>query len=77
MSKLLDAIIEEGNRLKASGWKPKFKGDTGINVCQVMIDSEFKARNEWDTAFVETFKEIKEEEDWCHYSGMPSPAAYK
>jgi len=59
MSKLLDAIIEEGNRLKASGWKPKFRGDTGINVCQVMIDSKFEARNEWDTAFMETFKEIK------------------
>ena len=59
MSKLLDAMIEEGKRLKASGWKPKFRGDTGINVCQVMIDSKFKARNEWDTAFVETFKMIK------------------
>mgnify|MGYP003667230645 CR=1 FL=1 len=49
MSKLLDALIEEGKRLKASGWKPRFRGDTGINVCQ----------NEWDTAFVETFKEIE------------------
>jgi|TARA_R110002073_G_scaffold75154_2_gene183380 hypothetical protein len=58
MSKLLDAIIEEGKRLKASGWEPKFRGDTGINVCQVMIDSKFKSRNEWDIAFVETFKEI-------------------
>lgn len=58
MSKLLDAIIKEGKRLKASGWEPKFRGDTGINVCQVMIDSNFKSRNEWDIAFVETFKEI-------------------
>ena len=59
MSELLEAIIKEQKRLKESGWKPKFRGDTGINVCQVMIDSEFKARNEWDTAFVETFKEIE------------------
>jgi hypothetical protein len=59
MSKLLTAIIKEHEKLKMSGWKPKFRGDTGINVCQVMIDSKFKARNEWDTAFVETFKEIK------------------
>jgi hypothetical protein len=59
MSKLLDAIIEEGKRLKASGWKPKFRGDTGINVGQVMIDSKFESRNEWDTAFVETFKGIE------------------
>jgi hypothetical protein len=61
MSKLLDALLKEQERLKASGWKPKFRGDTGINVCQVMIDSEFKARNEWDTAFVETFKEIQKQ----------------
>ena len=59
MSKLLDAIIEEGKRLKASGWKPKFRGDTGINVCQVMIVNKFESRNEWDTAFVETFKGIE------------------
>ena len=59
MSKLLTAIIKEQERLKESGWKPKFRGDTGINVCQVMIDSKFKSRNEWDTAFVETFKEIE------------------
>ena len=59
MSKLLDAIIEEGKRLKASGWKPKFIGDTGINICQVIIDNNIEPRNEWDEAFVETFKEIK------------------
>ena len=58
MSKLLDALIKEQKKLKASGWKPKFRGDTGINVCQVMIDSKIEPRNEWDTAFVETFKEI-------------------
>ena len=59
MSKLLDVIIEEEKRLKALGWKPKFRGDTGINVCQAMIDSKFESRNEWDTAFVETFKNIE------------------
>jgi len=58
MSRLLDELIKEQKRLKASGWKPKFRGDTGINVCQVMIDSKIEPRNEWDTAFVETFKEI-------------------
>jgi hypothetical protein len=59
MSKLLDALIAEHNRLKAAGWKPKFKGDTGTNVCQVMIDNNVESRNEWDDAFVDTFKEIK------------------
>ena len=59
MSKLLDALIAEDKRLKATGWKPKFRGDTGINVCQVIIDNNIESRNEWDTAFVETFKEIK------------------
>jgi len=59
MSRLLDEIIKEQARLKASGWKPKFTGDTGINVCQVMINNDIKPRNEWDEALVETFKEIK------------------
>jgi hypothetical protein len=61
MSELLDALISEDKRLKSLGWKPKFRGDTGINVCQVMIDTKFESRNEWDEAFVETFKEIKKE----------------
>ena len=59
MSKLLDALIAEDKRLKSTDWKPKFRGDTGINVCQVIIDNNIESRNEWDTAFVETFKEIK------------------
>jgi hypothetical protein len=59
MSKLLDALLKEQERLKASGWKPKFRGDTGINVCQVIVDNNIEPRNEWDKAFVETFKELK------------------
>ena len=59
MSKLLDEIIKESERLKALGWKPQFKGDTGINIAQVMIDNNIKARNQWDAAFMETFQEIK------------------
>jgi hypothetical protein len=59
MSKLLTAIIKEQKRLKESGWKPKFKGDTGINICQVMIDSDIELRDQHDRGLVETFKEIK------------------
>ena len=59
MSKLLDAVIAEHKRLKATGWQPKFRGDTGTNICQVMIDNNVESRNGWDKAFVDTFKEIK------------------
>jgi hypothetical protein len=59
MSKLLSAILKEQHRLKESGWKPKHRGDTGINICQVMIDNDIEPRQEWDEALVETFKEIK------------------
>ena len=59
MSKLLQSLLKEQKSLKESGWKPRFRGDTGMNVCQVMIDNNIEARNEWDTAFVDTFKEIK------------------
>jgi len=59
MSRLLDEIIKEQKRLKASGWKPKFRGDTGINVCQVMIDKDIELRNQHDRGFVEAFKELK------------------
>ena len=33
----------------------------------------------WDNTFNEEseFAKIVEEDDWCHYSGMPSPEAYK
>jgi len=60
MSKLLTALIKEQKRLKESGWKPKFRGDTGVNVCQVMIDNNIELResNE-DHSFIETFKIIK------------------
>jgi len=59
MSKLLQSLLKEQKRLKESGWKPRFRGDTGINVCQVIIDNDIKSRNKWDTEFVETFKEIQ------------------
>tara|TARA_R110000824_G_scaffold18563_3_gene73341 strand:- start:9149 stop:9340 length:192 start_codon:yes stop_codon:yes gene_type:complete len=59
MSTLLKSILKEQQRLKESGWKPKFRGDTGINICQVMIDNDIKLRNQHDRGLVETFKEIK------------------
>ena len=60
MSELLEAIIKEQKRLKESGWKPKFRGDTGINVCQVMIDDDIELRNQHDRGFIEAFKELKD-----------------
>ena len=59
MSKLLDSIIKEQKRLKESGFKPKFRGDTGINVCQIMIDNDVELRDHHDEGFVQTFKELK------------------
>tara|TARA_R110002051_G_C8738651_1_gene498770 strand:- start:2034 stop:2219 length:186 start_codon:yes stop_codon:yes gene_type:complete len=59
MSELLTAIIKEQKRLKESGWKPKFRGDTGINICQVMIDNDIELRDKHDRGLVETFKELK------------------
>ena len=59
MSRLLDEIIKEQKRLKASGWKPKFRGDTGINVCQVMIDNDIELRDEHDHGLGQTFKDLK------------------
>jgi len=59
MSKLLDSIIKEQKRLKESGWKPKFRGDTGINICEVMIDNDIELRDEHDKGLIEAFKEIK------------------
>ena len=61
MSELLTAIIKEQERLKASGWKPKFRGDTGINICQVMIDNNIELRNQHDRGLVEAYKKIKNE----------------
>ena len=59
MSKLLESIIKEQKRLKESGWKPKFRGDTGINICQVMIDNDVKLRDHHDEGFIQKFNEIK------------------
>ena len=61
MSKLLEALLKEQKRLKASGWKPKFRGDTRINVCQVMIDNDVELRNQHDRGLIGTFKEIQKE----------------
>jgi len=76
MSKLLKVLLKEQELLKLSGWKPKFRGDTGLNIAQLMIDNDVELRNEWDRGFIDTFKQLKED-DWCHYSGMPSPNSYK
>jgi hypothetical protein len=56
---MLDLIIEEQKKLKASGWKPKFRGDTGVNIAQLMIDNKVELRNDWDRSFVDTFKNLK------------------
>jgi hypothetical protein len=60
MSKLLKALLKEQKKLKSSGWKPKFKGDTGMNVAQLMIDKDVELRDEWDKAFIDTFKQLKD-----------------
>jgi len=61
MSELLTEILKEQKRLKESGWAPKFRGDTGINVCQVMIDNDIELRDEHDRGLIEAFKEIKKD----------------
>ena len=56
---MIKLIVEEQKRLKASGWKPKFRGDTGVNIAQLMIDNKVELRNDWDKSFVDTFKNLK------------------
>jgi len=60
LSKLLTALLKEQKRLKSTGWKPKFKGDTGMNIAQLMVDNDVELRNEWDKAFINTFKQLKD-----------------
>tara|TARA_B110000444_G_scaffold162727_1_gene152068 strand:- start:200 stop:373 length:174 start_codon:yes stop_codon:yes gene_type:complete len=55
---MLELILKEQKRLKASGWKPKFRGDTGVNIAQLMIDNKVELRNEWDRSFVDAFKQF-------------------
>jgi len=55
---MIDLIIAEQKRLKAAGWKPKFRGDTGVNIAQLMIDKKVKPRNDWDKSFLDTFKNL-------------------
>jgi hypothetical protein len=57
--KMIELVLKEQKRLKASGWKPKFRGDTGVNLAQLMIDNKVEPRNEWDQAFIDAFKQIK------------------
>ena len=57
--KMLELILKEQKRLKASGWKPKFRGDTGVNIAQLMIDNKVELRNEWDESFIDAFKKLK------------------
>ena len=57
--KMIDLILKEQKRLKASGWKPKFRGDTGVNIAQLMIDNKVELRNEWDESFIDAFKKLK------------------
>lgn len=56
---MIELVLKEQKRLKASGWKPKFRGDTGVNLAQLMIDNKVEPRNEWDQAFIDAFKQIK------------------
>ncbi len=56
---MIDLILKEQKRLKASGWKPKFRGDTGVNIAQLMIDNKVELRNEWDESFIDAFKKLK------------------
>jgi len=58
---MIELILEEQRRLKASGWKPKFRGDTGVNIAQIMVDNKVEPRNEWDKGFVDTFKKLKDD----------------
>ena len=44
--------------MKLTGWNPKFRGDTGVNVAKLMIDNNVELRNEWDEAFVDGFKQL-------------------
>ena len=56
--KLLELMLAEKERLEATGWVPKFRGDTGINVAKLMIDNDVELRNEFDESFVNAFKQI-------------------
>ena len=58
---MLELVLKEQKRLKASGWKPKFRGDTGVNIAQLMIDNKVELRNEWDRSFVDAFKQFNKQ----------------
>ena len=58
---MIKLILEEQKRLKASGWKPKFRGDTGVNIAQLMVDNKVELRNEWDRSFVDAFKQFNKQ----------------
>ena len=56
--KLLELMLAEKERLEATGWVPKFRGDTGINVAKLMIDNDVELRNEFDESFIDAFKQF-------------------
>ena len=56
---VLEAIIKEQKRLKKLGWKPKFRGDTGVNVCK-LIDTHNIEVHEQAQALVNSWKENKD-----------------
>jgi hypothetical protein len=58
---MLELVLKEQKRLKASGWKPKFRGDTGVNIAQLMVDNKVELRNEWDRSFVDAFKQFNKQ----------------
>ena len=58
MSRLLELMLAEQKRLEATGWVPKFRGDTGINVARLMVDNDVELRNEFDESFIDAFKQI-------------------
>ena len=53
---VLEAIIKEQKRLKKLGWKPKFRGDTGVNVCK-LIDRHDIEVHEQVAGLVNSWKE--------------------
>lgn len=60
---LLEALCKEREILEKNGFKPKFRGDTGLNIAEIMIKYDVEPRNVWDESFVETYKEIKKDGD--------------
>lgn len=56
---LLEALCKEKKILEKAGFKPKFKGDTGLNIAEITIKYGIEPRDQHDVDFVETFKQIQ------------------